>query len=102
MVHFYPSLDDNLADWAMKQAVFFTATAPTHGSHVNLSPKGLPATSFSVLNPNLCAYVDATGSGIETDRSYSGEWPSHHHVLFIRSDAEDLATVLSRESGWLG
>jgi hypothetical protein len=50
----------------MKQAVFFTASAPLHGRHINLSPKGLPSTSFSILNPNLCGYVDATGSGIET------------------------------------
>lgn len=66
MVKFYDSIDDNLAQWAMEQPVFFTATAPLRGSHINLSPKGLPSTSFSILTPNLCGYVDATGSGIET------------------------------------
>lgn len=50
----------------MKQPCFFTASAPLRGQHINLSPKGLPSTSFSILNPNLVGYVDATGSGIET------------------------------------
>jgi len=66
MVKFYDSIEPQLEEWAMKQAVFFTASAPLNGKHINLSPKGLPATSFSILNPNLCGYVDATGSGIET------------------------------------
>ena len=66
MVHFYDKIEPNLEEWAMKQAVFFTASAPLRGRHINGSPKGLPATSCSILNPNLCAYVDATGSGIET------------------------------------
>ena len=66
MVHFYDRIEPNLQEWAMKQAVFFTASAPLQGRHINLSPKGLPSTSFSILNPNLCGYVDATGSGIET------------------------------------
>ena len=66
MVHFYDSISLELQEWIMKQSVFFTASAPTHGQHINVSPKGLPATSFSILSPNLVGYVDATGSGIET------------------------------------
>src|SRR5271156_1044219 len=66
MVKFYDSIEPQLEEWAMKQAVFFTASAPLNGKHINLSPKGLPATTFSILNPNLCGYVDATGSGNET------------------------------------
>ena len=66
MVKYYNSMEPDLQEWALKQAVFFTASAPLNGCHINLSPKGLPATSFSILNPNLCSYVDATGSGIET------------------------------------
>jgi hypothetical protein len=66
MVHYYDSISPDLEEWIMKQSMFFTASAPTYGKHINLSPKGLPSTSFSVLNPNLVAYVDATGSGIET------------------------------------
>ncbi|KIX04343.1 uncharacterized protein Z518_05211 [Rhinocladiella mackenziei CBS 650.93] len=66
MVKFYNHIEPDLAEWAMKQQVFFVASAPLRGRHINLSPKGLPSSSFCVLNRNLCAYVDATGSGIET------------------------------------
>jgi len=66
MVKFYDRIEPELEEWAMKQQVFFVASAPQRGRHINVSPKGLPSSSFSILNPNLCAYVDATGSGIET------------------------------------
>ncbi|KXH36660.1 pyridoxamine phosphate oxidase [Colletotrichum simmondsii] len=61
----YPSLNPDLADWAARQPVFFTASAPTHHPHINVSPKGLSA-HFAVLSPNLVAYIDRTGSGCET------------------------------------
>jgi Pyridoxamine 5'-phosphate oxidase len=44
--------------------VFFVATAPADGGHVNLSPKGLD--TFAVLDTNTVAYLDLTGSGVET------------------------------------
>lgn len=66
MVKFFTQIEPDLAEWAMKQQVFFVASAPLQGKHINLSPKGLPSSSFSILTPNLCAYVDATGSGVET------------------------------------
>ena len=66
MVKFYDKIETDLSEWAMNQQVFFVASAPIYGKHFNLSPKGLPSSSFSVLSPNLCAYVDATGSGVET------------------------------------
>ncbi|KEF52930.1 uncharacterized protein A1O9_10836 [Exophiala aquamarina CBS 119918] len=66
MVKFFTQIEPDLAEWAMKQPVFFVASAPLKGKHINLSPKGLPSSSFSILTPNQCAYVDATGSGIET------------------------------------
>jgi hypothetical protein len=58
-------LDDDLVEWITEQPVFFVATAPSgrHG-HVNLSPKGYD--SFRVLGPTQVAYLDLTGSGIET------------------------------------
>ena len=48
------------------QHMFFVATAPgaTDG-HINLSPKGLDGT-FAVLDERTVAYLDLTGSGIET------------------------------------
>lgn len=47
------------------QPVFFVATAPSGpGGTVNVSPKGLD--SFRVLDGHTVAYLDLTGSGIET------------------------------------
>ena len=58
------AITDELAVLIAAQRVFFVATAPTDGGHVNLSPKGLD--TFAVLDPNTVAYLDLTGSGIET------------------------------------
>jgi hypothetical protein len=45
--------------------MFFVATAPSgHQGRVNLSPKGLD--TFAVLDANTIAYLDLTGSGVET------------------------------------
>jgi hypothetical protein len=55
-----------LQAWIERQPVFFVATAPLAGDgHVNVSPKGLDGT-FAVLGPRRVAYLDLTGSGIET------------------------------------
>lgn len=62
----YESIPDDLAHWAQRQPVFFTGSAPTHGAHVNVSPKGLSDSHFAILGPNKCAYIDRTGSGCET------------------------------------
>jgi len=51
---------------APQQEIFFIASAPSTGEHVNISPKGLPSAIFKVFDPNHAAYVDATGSGSET------------------------------------
>jgi hypothetical protein len=66
MVKFYPSLTPELSEWCMSQPLFYIASSPTYGSHINISPKGLPSTTFSILSPNKAAYIDATGSGAET------------------------------------
>jgi len=66
MPTFHESISDDLASWAMKQPVFFTASAPLTGRHINISPKGLPSSTFTILSPNTAAYIDATGSGSET------------------------------------
>ena len=64
MSEVYESIDDELAGFIASQHVFFVATAPTEGGHVNLSPKGLD--TFRILGPNRVAYLDLTGSGVET------------------------------------
>ncbi|HLT09616.1 MAG TPA: pyridoxamine 5'-phosphate oxidase family protein [Micromonosporaceae bacterium] len=59
-------IDDRLREFILAQPVFFVATAPSGpGGHVNVSPKGLRGTA-AVLGPRRFAYLDYTGSGIET------------------------------------
>jgi Pyridoxamine 5'-phosphate oxidase len=65
MSKLYDGIDDTLARFIAAQHVFFVATAPLDpAGHVNLSPKGLQ--SFRVIDPMTVAYLDLTGSGIET------------------------------------
>ena len=64
MGSFVDSISDDLADWIAAQPMFFVATAPVEGGHVNVSPKGLD--TFRVLGPTRVAYLDLTGSGVET------------------------------------
>jgi predicted pyridoxine 5'-phosphate oxidase superfamily flavin-nucleotide-binding protein len=58
------AISDELAGFIGRQHVFFVATAPSDGGHVNVSPKGLD--TFAVIDPNTVAYLDLTGSGVET------------------------------------
>ena len=59
------AIDDDLKQFIEAQHIFFVASAPLdQDGHVNLSPKGL--NSFRILGPNTVAYLDLTGSGIET------------------------------------
>ncbi len=62
----FDSLDDALTTWIGRQPIFFVSTAPNDpDGHVNLSPKGAMGT-FRILSPTRVAYLDLTGSGIET------------------------------------
>ncbi|GII64138.1 pyridoxamine 5'-phosphate oxidase [Sphaerisporangium krabiense] len=58
-------LNDRLREFMARQPVFFVATAPEHGGHVNVSPKGY-ADTFAVLDDTTVAYLDLDGSGVET------------------------------------
>jgi hypothetical protein len=54
-----------LARWIERQHLFFVATAPLAGDGlINCSPKGMD--TFRILGPREVAYLDLTGSGIET------------------------------------
>ncbi|MCW2598950.1 MAG: pyridoxamine 5-phosphate oxidase [Frankiales bacterium] len=65
MAKVYDGLEDDHVRWIGEQQVFFVATAPLAGDgHVNLSPRGLDC--LSVLGPRQVAWVDYTGSGVET------------------------------------
>jgi hypothetical protein len=62
----YEGIDGRLAGWLVAQPVFFVATAPLdRDGLVNCSPKG-NRDEFAVLDERTVAYLDQTGSGIET------------------------------------
>jgi hypothetical protein len=61
----HPEIGDRLRAFLEGQHVFFVATAPAQGGHVNVSPKGLAGT-FTVVDPHTVAYLDLTASGAET------------------------------------
>ncbi len=59
------ALDDETKQFIRAQSMFFVASAPLDpDGHVNLSPKGLD--TFRILGPRTVAYLDFTGSGVET------------------------------------
>jgi mannose-6-phosphate isomerase-like protein (cupin superfamily) len=61
----YDEIDDGLRSFLETQHVFFVATAPAGAeAHINLSPKGLD--TFRILGTRRIAYLDLTGSGVET------------------------------------
>jgi hypothetical protein len=61
----FDGIDDKLRGFIEAQPVFFVATAPIAADgHINLSPKGMGA--LKVLDQSTVAYLDLTGSGIET------------------------------------
>ncbi len=66
MAKIYDVIDDRLAAFIAAQSVFFVSTAPLAADgHLNMSPKGMGGT-FAVLGPTTVAYLDYTGSGVET------------------------------------
>ena len=64
MADVHDDISPEFAEWIAQQPVFFVATAPRDGGHVNLSPKGHD--TLRVLGPKRVAYLDLTGSGVET------------------------------------
>ena len=61
----YDSITGDLARWLGAQPMFFVATATTDPeTRVNVSPRGLD--TFRVLGPDRVAWLDLTGSGVET------------------------------------
>jgi hypothetical protein len=58
-------IDTKLAEWIGRQSLFFVATAPGAGGHVNVSPKG-PIGTFRIIDELTVEYDDYVGSGAET------------------------------------
>ncbi len=60
------TLNDRDRAFIGKQKMFFVATAPRGDDGlINVSPKGLDGT-FAVIDDRTVAYLDLTGSGVET------------------------------------
>ena len=65
MAQAFEKIPAEFARWFELQPVFFVATATTDpDARVNVSPRGLD--TFRVLGPNRVAWLDLTGSGVET------------------------------------
>jgi hypothetical protein len=65
MAEAFPALGADHERFIAAQHVFFVATSPLAADgFVNLSPKGLG--TFAVLDATTVAYLDLTGSGVET------------------------------------
>ncbi|MGD8418429.1 MAG: pyridoxamine 5'-phosphate oxidase family protein [Pseudomonadales bacterium] len=61
----HQSLTPDLVEFIQRQHMFFVGSAPrADDGHVNVSPKGTD--SFRVLDDRTVAYLDLTGSGVET------------------------------------
>lgn len=66
MAAVFESIDESLGRWLLAQPVFFVATAPVSvDQFINISPKGIIGT-FSLIDGHTVAYLDLTGSGVET------------------------------------
>ena len=61
----HESITPALQTWIRQQKMFFVSTAPLSGDGlINCSPKGLD--SFRIFDEKTVAYLDLTGSGVET------------------------------------
>ncbi len=65
MVKNFSTIDEAVRKFIEAQPIFFVGSAPLDADgHVNISPKGLD--TLRILGPKTIAYLDLTGSGIET------------------------------------
>ncbi len=61
----YDEITPDLQRWLEEQRMFFVATSPLAGDGlINCSPKGMD--TFRILGAREVAYLDLTGSGVET------------------------------------
>ncbi len=65
MSKIYEEITPELSAWIAQQHLFFVASAPMAADGLlNCSPKGMD--TFRILGPRQVAYLDLTGSGVET------------------------------------
>jgi Pyridoxamine 5'-phosphate oxidase len=65
MAQVFDRIDDRLRAFIAEQPMFFVASAPQAGGHVNVSPKGYTDT-FAVFDDHTVGYLELYGSGSET------------------------------------
>ena len=88
----YDAISPELAEWIRRQQMFFVATAPLAADgHVNVSPKGLD--TLRVLDEHTVAYLDLTGSGIETVAHLRENGRITLDVVRVRGPAADRARL---------
>lgn len=65
MAKLFEELTEQLQQFILDQKMFFVGSAPLSGDGlINISPKG--ADSFRILDSKTVAYLDLTGSGVES------------------------------------
>jgi hypothetical protein len=85
MAKLYEELNDRLRQFIENQKMFFVGSAPLAADgFVNISPKGMD--SLRVLSPSTVAYLDFTGSGIETT-SQRAKGTALRLLRFVRSSS---------------
>ena len=62
MGKFFDDIPSFLIPWFAEQEMFWVATAPLSGGHVNVSPKGVHG-CFHYVSPTRVWYEDLSGSG---------------------------------------
>lgn len=78
---YFDAIPDFLPEWAMQQQVFFIASVPLSGQHINLSPKGLSASTLRVSDPNRVAWAPPLRH--RDDRACVRERLGDGHVLLV-------------------
>jgi hypothetical protein len=81
MAEEFDHIEDRLRAFIAGQPMYFVASAPLEGGHVNVSPKGYTDT-FAVLDDHTVAYLDLFGSGIETVAHMRQEGNQRITVMF--------------------
>eukprot|EP00755_Sulcionema_specki_P001025 Sspe_Gene.25841::Locus_10489_Transcript_1_2_Confidence_0.750_Length_903::g.25841::m.25841 len=61
----FERIEGRVVDIIKKSQMYFIASAPRYGKHINVSPKGY-IDSFKILGPTTVAFIETYGSGCET------------------------------------
>ena len=98
MAQTFEKIPDEFVDWIEEQPVFFVATAPVDpGTHVNVSPRGLD--TFRVIDANRVAWLDLTGSGVETIAHLKADGEAGGRITLMFCAFDGPARVV-RLYGW--